>query len=94
MMSLYTSITMAVNQLDGKAENETFASKDIASLIKKYGDTPERIEAILKIALTHAYRQGAMKAVGDLAGSIQSLAIEAANRQQMLNDLDESLFSR
>lgn len=85
---------MAVSQLDGKAENEHFASKDIASLIKKYGDTPERLEAILKIALTCAYRQGAMKATGDLVGAFQSLALEASNRYQMLNDLDESILSK
>jgi hypothetical protein len=93
-MPLYQSIARAISQLDGTASNEVLASKDMAALTWSYVDNPEQLEAILRIALSHAYRQGAMKATESLAGNIQIQAIEAANRYQMLNDLDESVYSR
>lgn len=93
-MSLYKSITMAVGQLDNTSPSEVYASRDMATLITKYADTPEKLEAVLRIALSAAYRKGAMDAAELLTGRIQELGRDISDNYQMLNVLDESVFGK
>lgn len=93
-MSIYDQIASITDGLDGSSGSEVVASGALSALILEHADNPERVEAILRIALSRAYRIGGVNVAENIAGNVQGVIKSVIAHRRMLNNLDETVYSR